>query len=80
MIKVDAVSLALEPLHMRAGTDSALARVVTVSGVARLHHAYLFVNRRAKQTTFSIPITSCGDRVPVASAAWREGAAVSTIG
>lgn len=32
---------------MRAGPDTALARVVRVFGEARPHHAYLFVNRRA---------------------------------
>ncbi len=32
--------VAVEPLHMRAGTDKALARVVGVFGEARAHHAY----------------------------------------
>lgn len=49
MIRVDAVWLACEPLDMRAGTDSALARVVNVFGEARAHHAYLFANRRANR-------------------------------
>lgn len=44
MIRVDAVWLACEPLDMRAGTESALGRVVTVFGEARFHHAYLFAN------------------------------------
>ena len=30
---------------MRAGTDTALARVVKVFGAARPHHAYLFANK-----------------------------------
>lgn len=47
MIRLDAVWLAAEPLDMRAGTETALARVVTVFGQARPHHAYLFANRRA---------------------------------
>ncbi len=34
---------------MRAGTDTALARVVVVFGAARPHHAYLFANRRANR-------------------------------
>ena len=34
---------------MRAGTESALARVVAVFGAARPHHAYLFANRRANR-------------------------------
>lgn len=49
MIRVDAVWLAVEPLDMRAGTESALARVVRVFGAARPHHAYLFANRRGNR-------------------------------
>lgn len=49
VIRVDAIWLAVEPLDMRAGTDSALARVVAVFGAARPHHAYLFANRRANR-------------------------------
>jgi transposase len=49
MIKIDAVWLAVAPLDMRAGTESALARVVGVFGAARPHHAYLFANRRANR-------------------------------
>jgi transposase len=32
---------------LRAGTDTALARVVKVFGAVRPHHAYLFANKRA---------------------------------
>jgi transposase len=49
VIRVDAVWLAVEPLDMRAGTEAALARVVTVFGAGRPHHAYLFANRRANR-------------------------------
>jgi len=49
VIRIDAVWLAVEPLDMRAGTESALARVVGVFGCARPHHAYLFANRRANR-------------------------------
>lgn len=49
MIRVDAIWLAGAPLDMRAGVDSALARVVQVFGAARPHHAYLFANRRANR-------------------------------
>ena len=49
MIRIDALWLATEPLDMRAGTESALARVVAVFGAARPHHAYLFANRRANR-------------------------------
>lgn len=45
MIRVDAIWLATQPLDMRAGIDSALARVVAVFGAAQPHHAYLFANR-----------------------------------
>ncbi len=49
MIRIEAEWLAVEPLDMRAGTDTALARVVKVFGQARAHHAYLFMNRRANR-------------------------------
>jgi transposase len=49
VIRVDAAWLAVEPLDMRAGVDTALARVVNVFGEARAHHAYLFVNKRANR-------------------------------
>lgn len=45
MIRIDAVWLSVEPLDMRAGTDTALTRVVRVFGEARAHHAYVFANR-----------------------------------
>ena len=47
MIRIDAIWLATEPMDMRAGTDTALARVVAVFGAAQPHCAYLFANRRA---------------------------------
>jgi transposase len=49
VIKIDAIWLSTTPLDMRAGTDSALARVIEVFGAARPHHAYLFANRRANR-------------------------------
>ena len=49
LIRIDAVWLATEPMDMRAGTDTALGRVVRVFGAARPHHAYLFANRRANR-------------------------------
>ena len=49
MIRVDVVWLAADPLDMRSGTESALARVVNVFGSARPPHAYLFANRRANR-------------------------------
>ena len=47
MIQIDTAWLATSPLDMRAGTDTALARVVAVFGAAHPHTAYLFVNKRA---------------------------------
>ena len=47
MIRVDALWLACEPFDMRAGTETALARVVAVFGEARPHPASLFPTRRA---------------------------------
>ena len=44
MIRIDSVWLAIEPLDMRAGADTALARVVKVFGAAHPHTAYLFAN------------------------------------
>ena len=49
MIRVDAVWLAVEPIDLRLGPESALARVVTVFGAAQPHHAYLFTNRRTNR-------------------------------
>jgi transposase len=39
--------LATEPMDMRAGTETVLARVIAVFGAAKPHCAYLFANRRA---------------------------------
>ena len=49
VIRIDAVWLATAPLDMRAGTDTALARVVAVFGAAHPHTAYLFANKRANR-------------------------------
>ena len=49
MIRIDEVWMSVEPLDMRAGMDTALARVVSVFGYARAHHAYLFANKRANR-------------------------------
>jgi transposase len=49
VIRIDAVWLATQPLDMRAGIDSALARVVQVFGAAHPHSAYLFANQRANR-------------------------------
>jgi transposase len=49
VIRVDAVWLAVAPIDMRMGLDTAMARVITVFGAAKPHHAYLFANRRGNR-------------------------------
>ncbi len=49
MIRIDAIWLATESMDMRAGTETALARVIAVFGAAKPHCAYLFANRRANR-------------------------------
>ena len=49
MIRIDAVWLATVPMDMRAGTDTALARVVSVFGAAHPHTAYVFANQRGNR-------------------------------
>ena len=44
MIRIDAIWIATVPMDMRAGTDTALARVVQVFGAAHPHHAYLLTS------------------------------------
>ncbi|WP_439854812.1 IS66 family insertion sequence element accessory protein TnpB [Pseudomonas yamanorum] len=47
MIRIHSIWLTTEPMEMRAGTETALAKVVAVFGAAQQHCAYLFANRRA---------------------------------
>ena len=49
VIRIDAVWLATAPIDMRAGTETALARVVVVFGAAHAHHAYVFATRRGNR-------------------------------
>jgi transposase len=49
MIRIDAIWLATEPVDMRAGTETALARVIAVFGAAKAHCAYLFANHRGNR-------------------------------
>ncbi len=49
MIRIEQIWLAVEPLDMRAGTETTLGRVVRVFGAAHPHHAYLFANRRGNR-------------------------------
>ena len=66
MIRIDAVWLAIEPMDMRAGTDTALARVVKVFGAAHPNQAYLFANRRANRIEKYWYMT-------VSASGWRPG-------
>ena len=83
LIRIDAVWLAVEPLDMRAGTDTALARVVRVFGQAHPHHAYLFANRRANRMKVlvhdGIGIWLCARRLHQGSFTWAPGAPSQTI-
>lgn len=49
MIRIDAIRLATEPMYMRTGTKTALARVIGVFCAAKPRCAYLFANRRANR-------------------------------
>ena len=49
MIRLEQVWLSKDPLDMRAGPETCLARVVQVFGAARPHHAYVFMNKRANR-------------------------------
>jgi len=49
VIRIEAVWLAVEPVDLRAGMDTVLARVVAVFGAAHPHQAYLFTNRRGNR-------------------------------
>src|SRR6267154_2693319 len=76
MIRVDAVWLAVTPIDMRAGTDTALARVVAVFGAARPHHAYLFTNRRVNRIKIlvhdGVGIWLCARRLYQGRSVWER--------
>lgn len=55
IIRIEAVWLWSAARDMRAGADTALARVIKVFGNARPHHAYLFANRRANRMKVLVP-------------------------
>jgi transposase len=83
VIRIDAVWLAVEPLDMRAGTETALARVIKVFGEARAHHAYLFANRRANRMKVlvhdGIGVWLCARRLHQGSFTWAASPAGSTM-
>lgn len=49
LIRIEKIWLATQPMDMRAGPDTALARVVAVFGAAQPHCAYLFANKRGNR-------------------------------
>ena len=49
MIRMDEIWLSREPLDMRSGPDTTLARVVRSFGEAKPHCAYVFANKRANR-------------------------------
>ena len=83
MIRIDAVWLAVEPLDMRAGTETALARVIKVFGQARAHHAYLFANRRGNRLKVlvhdGIGVWLCARRLHKGSFTWASHWTGSTV-
>lgn len=83
MIRIEAVWLAVEPIDMRAGTETALARVVRVFGEARAHHAYLFANRRCNRIKVlvhdGIGIWLCARRLHQGRFIWASGESVAHV-
>lgn len=83
VIRIDEAWLAVEPLDMRAGTDTALARVVSVFGHARSHHAYLFANRRATRMKVLVHdgfgLWLCARRLYRGQFVWPTTASGSTL-
>lgn len=49
IIRIDWIWLATGPMDRRAGTETAVVRVVAMFGAAKPHCAYLFANRRANR-------------------------------
>ena len=48
-LRIDEIWLAREPLDMRSGPETTLARVVQAFGAAKPHCAYVFTNKRANR-------------------------------
>jgi len=80
VIRIDTIWLATAPLDMRAGTDTALARVVGVFGAVHPNTAYLFANRRANRMKVlvhdGIGIWLAARRLHQGKFAWPMGSAV----
>lgn len=78
MIRIDQIWLATEPMDMRAGPDTVLARVVTVFGEAKPHCAYLFTNKRGNRLKIlihdGIGIWLCARRLHQGRFRWLDTA------
>ncbi len=48
-LRIEEIWLSREPLDMRCGPETTLARVVQAFGAAKPHCAYLFANKRANR-------------------------------
>ncbi|WP_084566948.1 IS66 family insertion sequence element accessory protein TnpB [Congregibacter litoralis] len=48
-LRIDEIWLSREPLDMRCGPETTLARVVEAFGAAKPHCAYVFANKRANR-------------------------------
>ena len=48
-LRIDEIWLSREPLDMRSGPETTLARVVQAFGAAKPHCAYVFANKRANR-------------------------------
>lgn len=84
MIRIEAIWLAVDPLDMRAGSETILAKVVQVFGAARPHHAYCFANRRASRLKIlvhdGIGVWLAARRLHQGSFVWpRPGATTAQI-
>ena len=77
MMRVDAWLLAVEPLDMRCGMDTLLARVVGVFGSAQPYTAYAFANLRASRMKVLIHdgfgLWLCTRRLHQGSLHWPAG-------
>ena len=82
MIRIDAIWLALAPLDMRAGMDTALTRVVNEFGQAQAHHAYLFANRKANRMKVLVHdgfgLWLCARRLHRGGFVWPNAAGAAT--
>jgi transposase len=83
MIRVDQIWLSMNPLDMRAGTDTLLARVVATFGEARPHQAYLFANRSATRMKVlvhdGIGIWLAARRLNQGRFIWPKGETTATL-